>query len=66
MTHLVLGDGEAQGPDTKDPRDPREDGVLLEVLLLRRRPPPRVRVHRHEQEQLHQGGDICCTFNEAK
>ena len=37
---IILGDGKAQGSNTKDPRDPCEDGVLLEVLLLRRRPDP--------------------------
>ena len=39
--HLVLlGYGKAQGSYSKNPRDPCEDRVLLEVLLLRRRPDP--------------------------
>ena len=39
-SQFFAGDGETQGADPKDPRDPGEDGVLLEVLLLWRRPHP--------------------------
>ena len=37
---VMLGHGKAQGSYPKNPRDPCEDRVLLEVLLLRRRPDP--------------------------
>ena len=37
---VMLGHGKAQGSYPKNSRDPCEDRVLLEVLLLRRRPDP--------------------------